>query len=641
MRRALRSLLFILALVVSACQAMPVATTAPGEVLPALPTPSASATVEPSHIQTPTVPTIPSPQVRIPSTPTTPSAAIEQTPSVSTAPTSAFQVRWHPDGPLYIGDRLSLEVIPKADTNLRGKTLNVVLETAQGEQDLGSSNFDSFGLGNRLQATFWWFWNTAGLDPGDYSLKFTVLPEAQTWQETVTLLPASAQPELEAGAAWRMAESQCCQVHYFSNTAAERDVSALLTKLDEQSASIAEKLGAKTEEKIPVVLLPRVLGHGGFSSDSIAVSYLDRNYAGNGSEMVLHHELVHWLDSKLGGEMRPSLLVEGLAVYLSGGHFKPEPIFQRAAALLPPGEECVISTPEAPLAPLAASCGLNMFISLKELADNFYPSQHEIGYIEAGALIEFMVQRWGWQAFIDFYRDIHPPEQSGEDETQVDDQSKALDIALQKHFDIDLEALEQSFKAALRNEKLTPEVVNDVRLSIDYFETMRRYQELLDPSAYFLFAWLADSTTMRKEGITADFLRHPEKLENIALELMFVTADSDLRNGDIGQATQVLAAIQEALDEFANGSGNPMAANALVEDYATLVQAVERAGYQPQRLEIRENNAWVWVRANEPDLSLLQFARSLQGWQIQETVNALSSESFFLKAGFMGKYTAN
>ena len=209
-------------------------------------------------------------------------------------------------------------------------------------------------MGNRLQATFWWFWNTAGLDPGDYSLKFTVLPEAQTWQETVTLLPASAQPELEAKAEWRMAESQCCLVHYFSNTAAERDVSALLTKLDEQSASIAEKLGVNTEEKIPVVLLPRVLGHGGFSSDSIAVSYLDRNYAGNGSEMVLHHELVHWLDSKQGGEMRPSLLVEGLAVYLSGGHFKPEPIFQRAAALLPPGEECVISTPGVPLAPLAA-----------------------------------------------------------------------------------------------------------------------------------------------------------------------------------------------------------------------------------------------------------------------------------------------
>ena len=79
----------------------------------------------------------------------------------------------------------------------------------------------------------------------------------------------------------------------------------------------------------------------GLQSDGIWVSYLDRNYAGSNSEIVFHHEMVHVLDSRLGGELRPTILVEGLAVYLSGGHFKYEPLIPRAAALLPAEPGCL------------------------------------------------------------------------------------------------------------------------------------------------------------------------------------------------------------------------------------------------------------------------------------------------------------
>ncbi len=85
--------------------------------------------------------------------------------------------------------------------------------------------------------------------------------------------------------------------------------------------------------------------------------------------------------------------------------------------------------------------------------------------------------------------------------------------------------------AALQEEILHPELVEDVRLNVSFFETVRRYQQLLDPSAYFLTAWLPDGKTMREQGLVADFLRRPSTPENLALEVMLVKADEDIQNG--------------------------------------------------------------------------------------------------------------
>lgn len=610
MRIALRTFLIFMVFMISACQVWPEVRQAGSEGEQARPT--LRVTAAPSLAPKPTATFTALPTRTPPPTPTSPPAAEN----------ARFQVRWHPDGPLYSGDRISVEVIPEKAGNLSGKALKVELETGQGAKTLGTSKFENYGLGNRLQATLVWFWDTTDLNPGEYSIRFTVLPEEYSWTETVRLLAANELPGPEARAKWQTVEGQCCRVYYLSGTAAERDISGLVTRLDEQAAEISDQLGSTAEEKISVVLLPRVLGHGGFTSDSIAVSYLDRNYAGSGTDIVLHHELVHWLDGKAGGDLRPSLLIEGLAVYLTGGHFKPEPIIQRAAALLPAAEGC--TTPGGETITATTGCGLDRFVPLKELADNFYPSQHEIGYIEAGALVEYMVQRWGWEAFNSFYRDIHPPAQPTADKNGDNLQSEAIESGLHKHFGIDFKTLEDLFITRLREVKLTPEGAADVRVSIEYYETMRRYQQLLDPSAYFLFAWLVDSTRMREEGITGDYLRHPGRPENITLELMFAAADAALRNGKSAQAVEILTAIGEALDRIAEGVENPLGANAMVQDYAELAQVVERAGYQPQRVELEGDQAKVWVSAGGSDLTILEIRRGLQGWQVTERLSELS-----------------
>src|SRR5512139_3831671 len=158
--------------------------------------------------------------------------------------------------------------------------------------------------------------------------------------------------------------------------------------VEQQAEDASQRMGVSVNESIPIVWLPRVLGHGGFATNEIAISYLDRNYIAGDEATILHHEIIHILDSRLGGELRPTAFVEGLAVYLSGGHFKPEPILPRAAALLPATPECVSwnQAPPPAFTPVPAKgCGIGAYIPLKTLLDNFYFEQHEIGYLEAAA----------------------------------------------------------------------------------------------------------------------------------------------------------------------------------------------------------------------------------------------------------------
>lgn len=446
-----------------------------------------------------------------------------------------FRLRVHPDGPLYAGDQVSFEAIVPPEGEL-GEGDRVSIYTAEGER-IASAEIGFYGIGRRLQATFYWAWDTSGLEAGEYELTFSAGPGEQEWVETITLLPAGQVPFPEPEARWATAESDCCLVYYITGTDAERDLDALLEMLDAQAESASELLGTGFERPVPVVFLPRVLGHGGFAAEEISVSYLDRNYAGGDPEMLIHHELVHILDGRLGGELRPSFLVEGLAVYLSGGHFKPEPLLPRAAALLPPGPGC--SQASLP----AAACGLDLYIPLRELISNFYTSQHEVAYLQSAALIQYMVDTWGWEAFSDFYRSLKPVEGGS--------RVAAVNRGLEEHFGMGPDELEERYLQALREQELSPELVEDVRLTVEFYNTVRRYQQALDPSAHYLTAWLPDGEEMRRRGIVADYLRRPAQAENLAIETLLVAAGEDLHRGNYAEAARRIAAVNEMLDLYA------------------------------------------------------------------------------------------
>jgi hypothetical protein len=507
-----------------------------------------------------TITPLPSPTTTPPPTPT------PQLPDID-----AFSVRAHPDGDLYAGDHISLEIIVPDSAVIGGQYSLQVAD--EGGEILGEADFTSFGIGGRQQATLFWVWDTAGLEAGAHELSLTLLPNGPTWTKAITLLPEEELARTDRFALWAYEESDCCLLYYITDTAAQRDIAALLTSADHQAADVINQFGIEFDEPIIVTLMSRVIGHGGFAGNEIYISYLDRNYAGNDFDIVLHHEMVHILDAHLGGNLRPSILVEGVAVYLSGGHFKPEPLMPRAAALLDLAD---------------GERGESWYLPLTPLADDFYASQHEIGYLEAGALVEFMVNTWGWDAFNDFYRQIEPGHGG---------HAAAIDRALQAHFGITLDILETQFITALKTLSPTPDLRDDVRLTVSFYDTVRRYQQMLDPSAYFLSAWLPDGPQMRQYGITADLARRPNSIGNITLETLLATADEQLQAGQYSQAAEIVQAVNAALTALEMGAAQPFDAHPVAEAYYAAVHWLTEMEYQVQRIYIEENGIRAEVSA--------------------------------------------
>lgn len=602
----MRRVLVPMFLLLIACRAIFPVPTATPSLLPDTPSPvfAPSPTPLPAATHTPEAP----PEPTIPAT----------TPP-STAPDSTFAVRLHPDGPLYIGDLVSLEVIPPPGEDHNDHSVLVRCSASQ-EPDPLEAHFRPYGIGERSQATLQWAWDTSTLAAGEHTLTFSVQPDGPSWTETISLNPRNQVPPPEPGATWVAAESNCCLVYYITGTPAERDLSELLTMADRQADKASLLMGIDLDdlgEPISVTFLPRVLGHGGFASQEISVSYLDRNYAGRGTETVLHHEIIHILDGHLGGDLRPTMFIEGLAVYLTGGHYKPEPLMPRAAALMPPEPGCVQDFSPAQ----GQGCGLGWYIPLDELINNFYFEQHEIGYLEAAGLVEFMVETWGWDAFSNFYRGIHPvPKHPADEQVDISAQYRPIDNALLSHFGITLEGLEARFLDALREEELTPELIADTRLTVELYEAIRRYQQLLDPSAYFLNAWLPNNQQMRQQGIVADYLRRPSSPENLSLEVMLVSVDADLRDGDYPNAEQTLSAVIAVLDEYKNDGAQPFAAHPLAADYLALVRAVQAVGYQPKKVQIQGERARVWASTSGPALYELKLIYSGGRWTFDQEV---------------------
>ena len=261
-------------------------------------------------------------------------------------------------------------------------------------------------------------------------------------------------PPAQAGAQWAEATTECCVVHYITGTAAERDLPALMAMVDQQAEHAVQAMGIEFTEPITITVMPRVLGHGGFASDEIYVSYLDRNYAANSWEMVVHHEMIHILDRRLGGDLRPSILVEGLAVY------------HERRALQARG---------------AAAAGRSAAGGTAQLRSFHWRNWQRISITPSTRSATWKPGHWcsiWWR----------PTDGRGSPaSTGISTRRQAA--ARQRHW-------RQRCKPILANpwqnwsrlsspscasRRMQTDWQEDVRLTVTYFDTLRRYQELLDP----------------------------------------------------------------------------------------------------------------------------------------------------------------
>jgi hypothetical protein len=432
-----------------------------------------------------------------------------------------FKVEFFPVAPYHVGDKISVRVTYTGTGDIEGKEINIALSD-QPETLLATENFSRYDN----QAEFYWILDTDSFQPGYIQFRFEIPEVNRSWQEGINLLP----PKIGESQGWAFVETNWGQIYFVEGTDAARDITQIQEIVEE---TIDETLNQFFPDGIPqenplkddinLVLVPAIIGHGGFATDMAVVTYTDRNWVGSSFETIIHHELVHVLDRKLNNDgPRPSILSEGIAVYLSGGHYRDGDPLLRASALV----------------------SLGKYIPLETLADDFYNAQHEIAYMEGAALVAYLVEMWGWEDFLDFYFTL---EEEGSD-------SATISSALENKTGMDLNQLENAFITYL--DTLDPEnaVISDVHLTIEVYDMIRRYQTALIPSAHFRTAWWPPIDRVLEMGITGDYDQREKAPLNILIENQLLDIQQAFSTQDYQRIEEHLDTIDAYLD-IIEGSG--------------------------------------------------------------------------------------
>lgn len=532
----------------------------------------------------------PIPVAQLPS----PTVAPTDTP-VPTATASPFphdlaispeNVRLFPAPEIYAGEKITFQILAHVPDTVN--PADVTVHVLVNYQDVVSATLSAANLQGSGVGLLEWVWDTTDktgdhlihviLDRYDHIQVGDENPDNNQVAFTVTVHDPALLSRMEREAAWLTVATACCTLHVVSGTAAHRDLPQLTAMVETAVQQAAAKLGEQPARKLNVYLIDRVIGQGGYAGYSIVISYLDRNYAHNGFSQVMVHEAVHILDRQFAPE-RISFLAEGLAVWASGGHYKPENIDQRSAALVSIGQ----------------------YVPLAQLIDNFYPVQHEIGYLEAAGFVKYLIDNYGWLRFRDFYADVN-----ARDATTY---SEAVDLNLQQYFNTTLVEVEAQWLNYLAQLPPDPATAVDLETTIRYYNVMRHYQQLYDPTAYFLTAWLPHPETLEREGNPADLTRRPRAEINIALEVMFHASDKALRAGDYAQANILLDSITRVLD---NGG---VFIDPLARNYLNVVQTAGAEGYEVQQITLDGNRAIIKAtRENGSALVELTVTASGSNW---------------------------
>ncbi len=481
-----------------------------------------------------------------------------------------YRLSVFPDGAMYDGDWLGVEA--QTDSTPGNTQLQVHLDSPNASP-LVEGNLPRNRMGVFWLAQWPWIWNSA--DESGWHTLFVnpaggtgtdPLNNATLLQYPVRILPAALRPVLRQNTVWREAAGTCCNYYYLTGTESERDLAELMKLTEQAYREIITRMLASSS-KLTVVFLPRLYGQGGLADGEGVLSYMDRNATGTDFPVVLTHEMVHLVAGANFPPNRypPAMLSEGWAVYMTGGHYHtPEPLEDRAAVVVQSGD----------------------YIPLATLADSFISTQHETAYIEAGAFVEFLIDRFGWDRVYAMFRDpasVQPP-------------SAALDSMLNAHLQSHLADCESEWLDTLRVRAPDSEQVEDVKFTINFFDDLRRYQDLYTPGSEVSDIWIPDLPAARKRGMTADYLASPEIAESIALETMFRVARRQAGEHDWNGAWENLGAIEQVLTARQRRAPDPAFVSPLADGYRRLTSAVLRSGYEPLDIFLESGRAEVAVR---------------------------------------------
>jgi hypothetical protein len=472
------------------------------------------------------------------------------------------QVFIYPVPVIYEGDPVTFLVRPDVPAIVDSSA--VIVQIDIGDSLSLSRSLTTSSLAGSPSALFTWDWETAG-QVGQHEVTITIDPadlivagdeDVSNNQITLTVpvLPARSRPARELGAQWVTADTRCCVLHVVTGTAAHRDLNQLKGLVDGAVQQAETLLGVTVQEPLHFYLVDRVIGQGGYATSTVVLSYLDRNYVGEGIAELITHEAVHLLDQQFAPS-RISFLAEGLAIWVTGGHYKEEEVEQRVQALRQK----------------------DLYVPLTELIDSFYTHQHEVGYLQAGGFIHYLVDRYGWENVRAFYADVGS--------SPVVAPSQLMDQALQRHFGRTLAEVEGEWLAHLDSLPSDPVTVEDLLTTIRYYNTVRDYQLQYDPTAHFLQAWLPPPRELEQRQITADLTRHPTSELNVTLEVMLLAVDRALRSGELNNANVILDSVERAL------ASDGLFLDPLGINYNQIVRKLMAVGLEVHQVELDGNRA--------------------------------------------------
>lgn len=512
--------------------------------------------------------------------------------------------------PLVTGDVATIDVAPLLPPDFSG-TVTVTVALPTGGELIAPAR--PTGFDQKERARFIWAWDTTGLTDGlapnltegpvsnlvegpvpslaeGPLLTFTLTlppdlpdpdPTDNIFVAAVDLYPRSILLPPEPGVAWAIAETEGFRIHYLTGSAAERDLAMLTGAARAAHERVSTRLGGDTNELLDLYVLDRVLGQGGYAtSDWATISYLDRMYAPADLHLLLSHELTHRLDAAIGCQRAPSIIREGLAVMVAGGHYWPASLPRHAATLL----------------------DLGYYIPLEDLAVDFYLHQHEVGYLEAAALVTYIAEEMGEDALGSLCQAAS--QTAGNERAQLEAGLEAIGLG-------DLESFQRLWVRWLRALHPTAQEERVVRAQLHLLETMRAYQAQFDPVANFKQGVFFDPEVGETHEITADFVRRPRTPEAIALEVALVTAGEALRGRDSERAEALLVAVDEVLT-----SGFPEEGEAA--DLLAIVEASLDRNYEPYRVACEEAGCFVHAldRAAWPEQVLLWATQEHGAWRV-------------------------
>jgi hypothetical protein len=567
----LRCLSLAAALLLAACAAPPTPRLATSTTRPALP---AAPTGTPRPAPTPTPTAAPGTATPTPAptlTPLPPTGAPPAGPALTfterLAPAGA--VRAYP-GPLhYAGDVLTLEVALEGFAEAPEGPATIQLDAGEPRA------VEALWQGNVLilpQAL-----DTSGL-AGAHTLTVAAENGALAVNATYAfeLQPAEARPAAEALAERQTETLPCCVLHYLSHTAAARDIAQLAGQVQQAAADFAALTGATLPEPFQIYFLDRMWGNGAFGGlGELAIVYTDRNYGPAVGEAGLRTLLLHELTHAARLDQGPDGFFvhnEGLAVYLAGGHYKPEPIPERGAAL------------EA----------LGYYGGRAGGWD--YPI-HETIYLHGAARVAYVDATYGRDKLWEFVQAASGPEAS--DPALLNEDLRAV-------LGVSLDAFDAGYLDWLRS-KTPGAQLDDLRLTLELQGLRREYQEAYAPPPFFIFGLAAD-THGRPEAFPAQ-IRESDAPANVAVELMIANGQAAIAAARYGEAQALVEALAATLaeGEFAH----PLAA-----EYLSAVLALAAEGRVAVGLALAGGQATARVRLEEGTLAAVGLRREAAGWVV-------------------------